>query len=58
MGIDFHVLLGQPDNVHCAGTAPGAKAGGYVFFFAELKAWGLVVMERAMGFALFVYLDA
>jgi hypothetical protein len=58
VGIDFHVLLGQPDNVHRAGIAPGAKAGGYVLFFAELQAGGLVIMERAMGFALLVHLDA
>jgi hypothetical protein len=58
VGIDFHVLLGQPDNVHRAGIAPGAKAGGYVLFLAELQAGGLVIMERAMGFALLVYLYA
>jgi hypothetical protein len=58
MGVYFHILLGQSDNVHRAGTAPGAKTGGYVLLFAELQAWGLVLMERAMGFALLVHLDA
>jgi hypothetical protein len=56
MGIQLQFLFGKPDNIHGAGIAPGAKAGGDVLLFAELQAGGLVVMERAVGFALFVEL--
>jgi transcriptional regulator with XRE-family HTH domain len=55
MGIQLQFLFGKPDNIHGTGIALGTEAGADIFLFTKLQAGGLVVMERAKGFALFFY---
>jgi hypothetical protein len=57
MGIQLQFLFGKPDNIHGTGIALGTEAGADIFLFTKLQAGGLVVMERAKGFALFIYPD-
>lgn len=58
MGGQVQLLFYQLDLVHGTGGAPGAETGGDVFFFAELQAGVLVVVERAKGFPVPVHPDA